>query len=92
MKFHHFSKQMKSALVDRVWKVAHVAFKLPSKWFIKPFNCAQVPDLQALLKCDIDCGPGKISKFTPILYPSGVARDRHQPNGFLMNPQLAVVC
>jgi hypothetical protein len=83
---------MKSALVDHVRKVAHVAFKLLSEWFIKLFNCAQVPDLQALLKCDIDCGPGKISKFAPILYSSGVVRDHHQPNGFLMNPQLAVVC
>lgn len=72
-KFHHFSKQMKSTLVDHVWKVAHVTFKLLSQWFMKPFNHGQVPELQALLKCNINCAPGKISKFTPILYPSALA-------------------
>ena len=68
-KFHLNSKNMRSQLVDRARSVAAQVFKLPAAYFKANFDRTDVPELRALLKFD-DNSP-VVSKFAPVLYPSG---------------------
>lgn len=67
---------MRSQLVDRARSVAAQVFKLPAEYFKANFDRSAIPELQALLKFNIN--NATISKFAPILYPRnsrGVRKD-----------------
>lgn len=67
---------MRSQLVDRACSVAAQVFKLPAEYFKANFDRSAIPELQALLKFNIN--NATISKFAPVLYPCnsrGVRKD-----------------
>jgi hypothetical protein len=60
---------MRSQLVERARSVAPQVFKLPSEYFKANFDRSAIPELQALLKFNVN--ELTVSKFAPILYPHG---------------------
>jgi hypothetical protein len=80
---------MRSQLVERARSVAAQVFKLPAEYFKATFDRSAIPELQALLKFDVN--NATISKFAPILYP-GESRKRRKDTLLFQASELALVC
>lgn len=80
---------MRSQLVDRARSVAAQVFKLPAEYFKASFDRTNVPELRGLLKFD-ENNPD-VSKFAPILYPSG-SRSVRKDTLLFQASEPALVC
>ena len=80
---------MRSQLVEQARSVASQVFKLPAEYFKATFDRSAIPDLQALLKFDVN--NATVSKFAPILYPRESRKHRKDSTLFQAS-ELALVC
>ena len=88
-KFRLYSKAMRSQLIERARSVAAQVFKLPAEYFKSTFDRTTVPELQGLLKFDINSRV--VSKFVPVLYPSG-SRSVRKDSLLFQASEPALVC
>ncbi|KAF9470012.1 hypothetical protein BDZ94DRAFT_1303642 [Collybia nuda] len=82
------AKNMRSMLVERVRDVISGLLGLPAEYFKASYDRSKVPELQALLKFDINSS--SVSKFAPILYPIQYRKKRNDTKLFLA-PELPLL-
>jgi hypothetical protein len=86
--FRAQSKNMRSHLLDWMREVASEVLGLPAAYFKADYDRSKTPELQALLKFDVNTA--KVSKFAPVLFPKEHRKTCKNDKAFL-SPALPLV-